>query len=64
MTGPRGDLAPEVGGLGRKVPREKPELPEWVKTDNPRVRRNVKTGRLETYGDDPLPLPIVIDISF
>ena len=30
MTGPRGDMAPIVGGLGEKVKRQDIPPPEWV----------------------------------
>lgn len=48
MTAARGDLAPDVGGLGRKIEKPKPQQPEWVPTATKGIERNVKTGQMRT----------------
>lgn len=54
MTGPRGDMAPDVGGLGEKVQKPPAQPPErLVPTGTPGVVRNTRTGKLETELPEP-----------
>lgn len=62
MTGPRGDLAPIVGGLGKKVDYPAPATPEYVEASDigPYWWRDAQ-GRLK-YAPPMTPLPVVVTI--
>lgn len=55
MIGPRGDMSPDFGGLGKKVERSPAdEQEEWVQYgDNPHIQRNTKTDRLRNIKPPP-----------
>lgn len=73
MVGPRGEMSPDFGDLGKKVDYPAPEADEWVQHgDNPHIERNTKTGRLRNVEPPPkakqwvyvppLPVPDVTEV--